>query len=245
LRVSRIRRLINKVYGSLVQKQKQIHEKDWSYSETWKLASIPAQQNELAQRQLEQFSHGVEIAEFRTLINCLKKIESIRPVGVLEVGCSGGYNSMIVATFDNTSNYVGVDYSQTFIDLARGQYPCPFLVADAQQLPFMDSSFDVVLSGSVLLHVLDWRRALAESVRVANRWIILHRTPMTASKTRLVKKTAYGVEMGEWHFNERELIDTCKLHGLKLIYRENVYETTSTKLPKRVSESVSYLFEKT
>lgn len=243
--MSVIRKFTNKLYGALLNRRRQIHEKDWSYSESWKSSSIPAQQNELAQRQVEQFSQGGEVPEFRALLNCLRRIESARPLRVLEVGCSGGYNSRIVAENDDATHYVGIDYSSTFVSLAKRQYLRPFLVGDAQQLPFMGSSFDVVLSGSVLLHVLDWKRALEESVRVANRWVILHRTPMTGSRTRLMKKTAYGVEMGEWHFNERELLDTCKLHGLRLIHREDVYGDPAKRLPKRVAESISYLFEKT
>ena len=38
--------------------------------------------------------------------------------------------------------------------------------ADAAQLPFPDSRFDLVLSAAMLHHVIDWDQALAEAVRV-------------------------------------------------------------------------------
>ena len=46
-----------------------------------------------------------------------------------------------------------------------------FQVADAQELPFKDSSFDVVLAHFMLYHVPDKPRALAEFERIARDWV--------------------------------------------------------------------------
>lgn len=62
---------------------------------------------------------------------------------------------------------VGIDLSAGMIATARSKYPqVEFLRADAQSLPFDNSSFDVVTARHMLYHVPDIPRALRETRRV-------------------------------------------------------------------------------
>src|SRR5207245_4896010 len=60
------------------------------------------------------------------------------------------------------------DFSRGMIDAARRELGerAVYVVADAQELPFDDGSFDVVLANHMLYHVPDRPRAFAEIRRV-------------------------------------------------------------------------------
>jgi SAM-dependent methyltransferase len=62
---------------------------------------------------------------------------------------------------------VGVDFSSVMLAFARARVPgATFREADAQQLPFGEGEFDVVVSNFGVCHVPDQPRALAEVRRV-------------------------------------------------------------------------------
>src|SRR5206468_3254442 len=55
----------------------------------------------------------------------------------------------------------------------HGKRACEFARADILDLPFADSSFDLVTSVRLISHVEDWERLLAELCRVASRWVLI------------------------------------------------------------------------
>ena len=62
---------------------------------------------------------------------------------------------------------VGVDFSQVMLAFARERVPvATFIDADAQDLPFDDGQFDIVVSNLGVCHVPDQPRALSEVRRV-------------------------------------------------------------------------------
>lgn len=68
---------------------------------------------------------------------------------VLDLGCGNG---RLFQLFKNQSiDYVGVDNSQSLIDLAKKKNPeAKFILADALNLPFSGQEFDVVFSIAML-----------------------------------------------------------------------------------------------
>ena len=88
---------------------------------------------------------------------------------VLEIGCGLGTDGVQFARAG--ADYTGVDLTEAAIDLARKNFEqCglqgEFKVADAENLDFADSSFDLVYSHGVLHHTLDIGRAVSEIHRV-------------------------------------------------------------------------------
>jgi ubiquinone/menaquinone biosynthesis C-methylase UbiE len=84
---------------------------------------------------------------------------------VLDAGCGPGY----VAACANLlgADVEGIDFSQGMIDEAKEQFPhLEFTLADVEDLPAFDQSFDVLLSNIVLFHVTDPARAMSEARRV-------------------------------------------------------------------------------
>lgn len=88
----------------------------------------------------------------------------------LEVGCGTGALSSAILTQCDAKSLIGVDPSEGFIAQARDNVPdarAEFQLGDAQNLPFEDSSRDVIASALVLNFVPDKQKALTEMRRVA------------------------------------------------------------------------------
>jgi ubiquinone biosynthesis O-methyltransferase len=88
---------------------------------------------------------------------------------ILEVGCGQGDFSMYLS--NKGADITGCDFSGFAIDIAREKTALKksaanFLVADAQNLPFENNSFDIVFSCECLEHVNDPRKTLKELHRV-------------------------------------------------------------------------------
>lgn len=92
---------------------------------------------------------------------------------ILEVGCGIGTTPCYIAERYG-SRVVGVDISERMIERSKERAKrkglegkIEFRVADAQNLPFQDGLFDVVIGESITAFVKDKQRAVSEYVRVA------------------------------------------------------------------------------
>ena len=88
---------------------------------------------------------------------------------VLEVGCGLGTDAINFARAG--ARYTGIDLTEASIELVRRRFEIEGLnadlkVADAEDLPFADESFDLAYSHGVLHHTPDTRRAIDELHRV-------------------------------------------------------------------------------
>jgi SAM-dependent methyltransferase len=91
-------------------------------------------------------------------------VAEARPRTFLEVGCGWGDFAARVQR-DLDADVVAIDISPRMVELAREQ-GVDARVADVQQLPFGDGSFDCVAANWMLYHVPDVGRGLAEIARV-------------------------------------------------------------------------------
>jgi SAM-dependent methyltransferase len=84
---------------------------------------------------------------------------------VLEIGCGSGMGIPYLA--ERAGVVVGGDYTMSLLREARAQLPTSDLVRmDAQHLPFIERSFDVVVMLEMLYYVGDQEAAFAECARV-------------------------------------------------------------------------------
>jgi ubiquinone/menaquinone biosynthesis C-methylase UbiE len=90
---------------------------------------------------------------------------------VLDAGCGGGRYTVAWRLL-GAMTATGVDVSPININDARrritqaGIDGVTFETGDVLELPVQDSSFDIVFSNGVLHHTTDWRRGIAELLRV-------------------------------------------------------------------------------
>lgn len=91
---------------------------------------------------------------------------------VLEVGCGEG--EIARRLFERWGDVTALDLPDAGLRADWAGVPGPrFLHGDAEQLPFEDNSFDVLVSVEVLEHLKDPERALREYARVARTHLLL------------------------------------------------------------------------
>jgi len=154
--------------------------------------------------------------DFRALAEAVRSTGLQNPL-LVEVGCGSGWNSEVLSRLlDYPVRYIGTDYSLGMVRLGREHYrTTPFAVCDATGLPLADASCDILLSGTVLLHLFDYEKAIQESRRVSRRFVIFHTVTVHSNReTTLLKKRAYGEWVVEVVFNENHLCSLFSKVGL-------------------------------
>ena len=155
-------------------------------------------------------------------------LEALAPVAgrrVLDVGTGTGRAAIGLA--HHGASVVGVDASAEMLRVAgarvRGVEPHVVLgLADAHALPFADRSLDAAVSLRVLMHALDWTRALGELCRVA-RWRVIVDFPALGSFAALESAArrlgnAFGGRFEAYRvIAERDVRRVFAAHGYRVV----------------------------
>ncbi len=94
---------------------------------------------------------------------------------ILEVGCGRGVGARLIQAAYRPRRLDAIDIDPDMIRKAlrrfgeNGASGLFFTVADAEDLPFADSSMDGVFDFGILHHLEDWRRGVGEIARVLKR----------------------------------------------------------------------------
>lgn len=207
----------------------------------WKSDEIPVKQRALVQQELENMYKGNPPVVYQVLADCLRPY--VFPgCSILEIVCASGYYCEILEYLLNMKfDYTGVDYSEPLISMAKDYYPkASFFIADGANLFFEDRQFYIVISSCILLHTPNYREHIFETARVAENFVVAHRTPVCRSRaTQYMKKFAYGIETVELIFNEEEIVKEFGLNQLQLIDTKEYFSNPDTD-----EYNVTYLFKK-
>lgn len=183
----------------------------------WTAPEIAAAQRALADREVERWRRGEDVAPFAAYV-ALMRAHAWDYGSVLDVGCGSGYYSSVLFARGWVGKYVGLDYSDAMVEIASRSEPGGyFRVGDARALPYGDGAFPVVVSGCAMLHIATphgWQKSMREATRVSSRWVMFHKTPLLEGQTRCYRKRAYGVECFERWFGEAEFRAEVEASGL-------------------------------
>lgn len=132
---------------------------------------------------------------------------------VLDFGCGSGYGSAQIA--GTATHVIAVDVAEEAVDYARARFARDNLIFHtidpSSRLPFVDSSFDTVLSFQVFEHVTDPSHYLAEIRRVlAPQGRLMLVTPDRSTRLLPLQRP-----WNRWHVHEygkRELAATVARH---------------------------------
>lgn len=190
----------------------------------WQAPLLAQQQQQAFAPLLQQMYQGHPREDFVALARAVEATGMNKPL-IIEAGCGSGWNAEVLAhLLKRPIHYIGMDYSSAMVKLGQQKYPnYTFITGDATKLPFADSACDILVSGTVLMHLLGYREAIAESRRVAHSWCIFHTVPIVQNHpTTILHKRAYGESVVEVVYNERELLDIFENNNL---FVKQVYES--------------------
>ena len=115
----------------------------------------------VADRYVAQFTDAADQA----MVGMVEAVSPKDGQEVLDLCC--GHGAMTSALCERGCNVTGLDFSAAMLAHAKHRAPkAQFRQGDAQDLPFDDASFDVVMSNCGIMHLPDQPRALAEARRV-------------------------------------------------------------------------------
>lgn len=182
--------------------------------------SIPFEQRALVDQQLSQMYQGQAPAHFRALADVFVQIPGNESLAVLEAGCASGYYYKVLRHLCHfQGRYIGADFNSGMLAMARQKYPDMSLSRmDLRGLGFRNRAFPVVLSGATIVHIREWQQAVAELARVADKWLILHRTLVRFKGSTSIRiETFYDrVNLYRVYISEAELTDLLQRLGYQL-----------------------------
>lgn len=184
----------------------------------WQDPSLPDRQLAAYRPLLEDMRQGKPRQDFVVAAQALRLTRLSQPK-LIEVGCGNGYYSEILSCLTRLPiDYVGLDYSAAMIASAQSCYPQRrFLVGSAMNLPVQEGEFDVVWSGTILMHIVDYPKAIRETARAARRFCVFHSTPLLSDRpTTYLWKKAYGSPVAEVIINQAEFESLLHENGLRI-----------------------------
>lgn len=156
-----------------------------------------------------------------SLINCSGK--------VLEIGCGAGRMVKNLKFHCPNIEIYGCDISYQAIHkaLRDTQQGANFAVADVQNLPYVDESFDIVVGFDIIEHVPNVRRTIAETYRVLKKRGLFHlHAPCEGNPFTvywILNKLGIARNLKRIHaghiqkLKSRELLNSLRKHGYCVI----------------------------
>ncbi len=147
-------------------------------------------------------------------------------IKVLDIGCGGGLACEFLAK--RGANVSGIDLSLNSIKVAQEHAKKSNLQIDyqcgvAEDLPYKENTFDVVVCFDVLEHVEDWEKVICEIYRVLNKnGIFLFDTINKTFKSKFImiwlledilKQIPRGLHDWNKFIKPQELIDVMQKNG--------------------------------
>lgn len=155
-------------------------------------------------------------------IKCIRK-NILSCQRFLDVGCAEGYYfKAITELFGSDTFCAGLDISETYLKRAKAVEKGEFVLADAQFLPFKDSSFDLVMSSEVMEHLPNPLVAFREALRVSSKYLIIT-TPRRSLFRRIYDAIGFSKDPFSYrsgHISEvdfSDILEGAKNHGAHVI----------------------------
>lgn len=109
--------------------------------------------------------------------NILELLQGLSEVKLLDVGCGDGKFSLEIMKRTSPCELYGIDNNKSIIKESQMR-GIDVIIVDAQHLPFLEESFDIVVTNQVIEHVLNVDQFLNEVRRVVKKnGIFLLSTP--------------------------------------------------------------------
>ena len=122
-----------------------------------------------------------------------------RPPTILEVGCGSGSN---LWAWKGKARLIGLDYSEIMLNLAKEKFKGYAIMLDQDscwELPYKDTSFDIVVQMDVCLHLGGSWESIQEMIRVARKYVVFTGPSFEAWKNKMSEriegKLSWGISL--------------------------------------------------
>lgn len=204
----------------------------------WQAPTLALRQYQAFAPLLTAMRQGLPREDFKALAQAVEATGMTDPL-IVEVGCGSGWNAEVLAyLLHRPVRYIGMDYSRAMVKLGQQHYSAlSFVTGDATTLPFKDDACDILVSGTVLMHILEYQLAIAESRRVARYWCIFHTVPIVLHRpTTILRKRAYGEPVVEIVFSEVEFCRIIQKEHMDIVA---VFESVDYNLESVIGETTT------
>ena len=100
----------------------------------------------------------------------ISKLEIKDGYKILDLCCGSGDLIQIIKNNNPNVEIIGIDFSINMLEIAKKKNPnIKFIEGNAQELPFNDNEFDIIVVGFGLRNVLDKNKAIKEIQRVLKK----------------------------------------------------------------------------
>jgi ubiquinone/menaquinone biosynthesis C-methylase UbiE len=124
---------------------------------------------------------------------------------LLDVGCGSGISTSVW-----NCDCTGIDPSEKLVDVARSNYPGKrFLVASAEDIPFPDKSFDIVLCVTAIHNFADVRKGIEEMKRVCRDRLVITLLRKSQKVEEIEKMIILNFKVKRIIMEEKDLIFIC------------------------------------
>ncbi|PPI85928.1 malonyl-[acyl-carrier protein] O-methyltransferase BioC [Marinobacter maroccanus] len=151
---------------------------------------------------------------------------------VLDLGCGTGWFTRKFADSGRIGTLAGVDLSPGMLERARENGPgdIDWIVGDAEQLPFLDDSVDLIFSNLMIQWCDDPRAVLRECQRILRPGGFLMVSTLLDGTLRELKAAWHAADPDHQHVNrfETELALQAKVHAE---LSEAIVESRTIRLP--------------
>jgi 2-polyprenyl-3-methyl-5-hydroxy-6-metoxy-1,4-benzoquinol methylase len=196
----------------------------------WEMPGVPdIQWIEAVKPTIDNLAKGIYCPAFCAFRNLLTEGQRAHPLPfyrVLDVGASSAYYRDVMERIGFPFQYTGFDISPAFAEFARRRVPgIAYDVGDIRATAYKPGSFDLVVEGSVLIHLPEWEKAVAECARISAKLVMFHRTPIIpAADDEYWEATAYGTSFVRVHLSRMRFEAACARVNLKRIASESLGE---------------------
>jgi len=156
-------------------------------------------------------------------LDLILQIDQFKGRSILDIGCGDGFSTILFWDHSQCSSLIGVDAAPHAIEVANANKkdrPIQFIVGDAQNLPFPDNNFDLVLIQSMLHHVDDPLGTIREAFRLAPE-VLIHESNGNSLALKLRARTGhYHREHNEKVFSTYKINNWIKKSGGKVVYKK-------------------------
>lgn len=125
---------------------------------------------------------------------------------LLDVGCGSGISTSVW-----NCECTGIDPSSKLIEIAKQNHPGKsFIVAPAEEIPFPDDSFDIVVCVTAIHNFKDVRKGISEMKRVGKGRFVITLLRKSAKAEEITKLIMINFKINRIVMEDKDLIFLCR-----------------------------------